>query len=229
MESVEYEVHTIAELGKFYLDNIDDFIKNILRTGLPWELHIRQLIETHAWPGTTAVDIGAHIGCHTLAMAKRVGAEGRVYAFEPQPKLHRELKVNMALNGMENVQTFCAAVGDKDGEIELSPLKEGNEGSSVLQGGAGIFVPLMTLDSLHLKNVSLIKIDVEGMEDQVLAGAQNTLRENRPLILLEIMGGYLQEKAPENIKLKIESTLLFLRDLGFTVHRHSANDYLAIS
>lgn len=223
-----YEIHSIEPLGKFYLDNVGDFIKDVLRSGIPWERSVRELIETHAWPGTTAIDIGAHIGCHTLAMAKRVGPQGKVYAFEPQPKLYSELVMNMALNGMDNVEAFCSAIGGSIGEIELSPLKEGNEGATPLAGGSQVFVPITTLDALALDDVSFIKIDVEGMEDQVLVGAVQTLQKNRPVVAIEIMGGYLPETAPEHIKKKIDSVICFFNSLGFAVHRQSAHDYLAL-
>lgn len=224
----EYEIHPVPELGRFYLDNPKDYIKNVLRKGIPWGSSIRDLIQVHAWPGTTAIDIGAHIGSLTLAMSQRVGKQGSVFAFEPQPKLFRELVMNMSLNEVSNVEFFWCAVGKDIGEIELGPLSPENEGASKLSGGTGKFVDLIPLDALRLKNVSFIKIDVEGMEDQILEGAQKTLRENRPVVALEIMGGYDADTAPPEIFAKIEKTKDFLNHLGFTVYRFSNNDYLAV-
>jgi FkbM family methyltransferase len=224
----EYEIHSLSESGHFYLDNPQDYIKNVLRKGIVWEHHLQTLIEIHAWPETVAIDIGAHIGCLTLAMSKRVGKKGKVFAFEPQPKLFRELVMNMSLNGASNIEFFWCAVGKEIGEIELSPLSQENEGSSQLWGGTGKFVDLIPLDAFHLQNISFVKIDVEGMELQVLEGAQKTLQENRPVLVLEIMGGYEADTAPPLIQSKIEETKSFLTHLGFKVYRISNNDYLAL-
>jgi FkbM family methyltransferase len=223
-----YTAHCIKSVGKFYLDSPEDFIKDLLRLGLPWEAHIRDLIERHAWPGTVAIDIGAHIGIHTITMAKRVGPGGQVIAFEPQPKLFHELAINVSLNELENVKAYQCAVGDYRGKIELSPLIKGNEGGTPLKGGTGEFVEILPLDMLHLKNVSFIKIDVEGMEEAVLRGAAQTLQESRPVVVLEIMGGYLPEQAELSIQENIENTIKFLTCLGFSIHRLSAHDYLAL-
>ena len=215
----------MPHVGKFYLDDEDDHIKDVLRKGIPWEGQVRELIDLHAWPGTVAIDIGAHIGAHTLSMAKR--AE-KVYAFEPQPKLFRELVANVALNEIKNVEPYCCAVGDTFGEIELSPLTAGNEGATPLRGGSGTLVPLLPLDALCLKNVSLIKIDVEGMEDRVLVGAKKTLLENHPVVVIEIMGGYMPETAPPAVQEKIYQTIQILKDLHFRIYRISIHDYLAL-
>src|SRR5882762_7707062 len=77
----------------------------------------RQLIR----PGDVVADIGANIGSHTLLYSQLVGPQGRVIAFEPQPKIFHMLCANLALNGLANVATYQAGVGREAGVLKVSP------------------------------------------------------------------------------------------------------------
>ncbi|HEY5235051.1 MAG TPA: FkbM family methyltransferase, partial [Rhabdochlamydiaceae bacterium] len=101
-----YAVHYVHRQGHFYLDSIHDYIKDLLRNGISWEGDLAKLMKEKIPVGSTAIDIGAHIGTHTLALSEAVGPLGHVLAFEPQPKLFRELFMNMALNGASNIDFF---------------------------------------------------------------------------------------------------------------------------
>ncbi|MBI2743519.1 MAG: FkbM family methyltransferase [Chlamydiales bacterium] len=228
--------------GYFYIDAIEDHIKNSLEEGYAWETHISKLISKCARRGSVVLDVGAHIGIHALTMAHCVGELGRVHAFEPQPKIFRELFLNMKLNEMENVSCHWAAVGDTTGTIETHPFTPGNEGGTSLiasnltggnwtyraAGGTGVFVDLITIDSLHLNDVSLMKIDVEGMENAVIDGARETILRNRPMIILEIMGGSTLKTAPAEIADQIEFSKRKVVDLGYNLTHIFGWDYLAI-
>jgi FkbM family methyltransferase len=174
------------------------------------------------------LDVGAHIGTHTIKLAKAVGPSGRVIAFEPQPKIFRELFMNMKINQLKNVTFYWAGVGATVGQIELSPLVATNEGGTGLDGGTGRFVELLTIDSLHLQNVSLMKIDVEGMEDQALEGAKETIASNRPAIVIEIQGGNNFANAPQEVRQKIMHTLDKLDNMGYRVTQLDIHDWLAV-
>jgi FkbM family methyltransferase len=212
----------------FYVDSINDCIKGCLAKGMKWEGHVYNWIAKHALPGTKVIDVGAHIGTHTLTMAYCVGDKGHVYAFEPQPKIFRELFQNIRLNLLKNISCIWAAAGAKQGTIEASPFVSDNEGATPLMGGAGIHVDLIPIDSLKLNKVSLIKIDVEGMENLVLEGAKETILRNKPVILVEIMGGYLPETAPASIVERIDHTKRQVASLGYDVKRIGNWDYLAL-
>jgi FkbM family methyltransferase len=144
-------------------------------------------------PGDVALDVGANLGTVTLALARRVGPQGRIYAFEPQRVIFQHLCTNIVLNGLLNVDARCAAVGDKAGTAyipALDPLTEGRFGSSqVSLSGEGEAVPMMTIDDLALPRCHLIKIDVEGMEWQVLSGAAHTITRHRPALYFEAKSG----------------------------------------
>ena len=230
--------------GFFYIDKIyknpnnTDVIKSYLLKNFFWESVVYNHIKNLALPNSTVLDIGAHIGIMTLAMSRCVGEQGRVYAFEPQPKLFRELLHNMALNkGTENIIFYCSAVADKEGEIELHPLVLSNEGGTglgqnYLKNEKGIYskeaatVPMITIDSLDLQNISLMKIDVEDMENFVLKGARETIFRNKPFILIEICGGWNYDTAPVHIRQQIDDTISLLNSFNYTVKRIAAHDYL---
>ena len=224
----DYQLFSVPKNGYFYLDDVDDMIKGVLKKGLTWESHIQKTLQKFARPGSTVLDVGAHIGTHTMVLAQAVGANGRVVAFEPQPKIFRELFMNMNINNLKNVIFYWAGVGAAEGQIELSPLVSSNEGGTPLGGGTGQFVQLLTIDSLHLKNVSLIKMDVEGMEDQALDGARETILTNRPVIIIEIQGGNEFGSAPQEIRRRIMHTIDTLESLGYNVTQLFTHDWLAI-
>ncbi len=145
----------------------------------------RQLVR----PGQTALDIGANIGAHSLALAAIVGPMGRVVAFEPQRVIFQLLNANMALNGLHNVSTHQMALGSTAGHIKAPPLdyaSEGNFGGLSLENVAmGEEVPLSRLDALALPRCHFAKIDVEGMEIEVLKGMAETIKRHRPAMYVE--------------------------------------------
>lgn len=148
-----------------------------------------ELLTEYLCPGDVVVEAGANIGAHTVPLAKHVRAEGRVYAFEPQRILFQTLCANVALNSLTQVICRHAAVGDREGTIQVPLLdydRTNNFGGLAL--GAyheGEKVPLLPLDGLDLPRCDLLKIDVEGMELEVLKGAQATVDRHRPVIYAE--------------------------------------------
>lgn len=225
----QYEIVDVPQLGKFYLDDNPAWVKRFLRTGRIWEPKVQRVMARHAAPGTTALDIGAHIGSHTLALARMVGPDGAVYAFEPQKKIFRELVKNLELNGLHNVVPLRFAVGASHEVIEMSPT-EGRDG--LMQVGAGgDEAELRTLDSFGFRNVSLIKIDVEGYELAVLQGAVETIRAWHPAIVVEILAGEIYEQAPAELRAHVEATRELFDQLGYELIRISCEggcDYLGL-
>jgi len=224
----EYIVCETPNQGKFYVEpHKNDVIKNFLRSGRVWDPHILDKIYQYVKPGTVVLDIGAHIGTFTIAMAKIVGKNGTVYAFEPQKKIFRELNQNCALNDVRNVVCHRIALGDQQQIIEMDKTFSENEGSTNI-GHGGDVVEMRTIDSFHFKNVSFIKMDVERTEEQVLDGMVNTLQNNRPVIVIELQGGFLWETAPSHIREKILHSMHKLQALGYEVTRIYQHDYLAL-
>lgn len=130
-------------------------------------------------------EIGCHHGLTTALLSKRL-PNGQLHAFEAMPENLEVLKQNLSLNHCDNVVPIGAAVGDRSGEIRM----KSKSNSAVLAGAAnGPSVPLVCIDDyVDQTNVvpDLLKIDVEGYEVNVLEGAQKTIADRRPAILIEV-------------------------------------------
>lgn len=203
----------------FYVDApTTDYIKNDLLAGRGWEPYHASCIFQYARPGSIAIDVGAHIGTHTITMSRAVGLKGTVLAFEPNQRLFRELVMNVAiLNHAKNVHFYQQAADNLVAFLDSSHLNEGS------------FVEKNTLDSLQLTNVSLIKIDTDGTyELDILKGARNTILSNRPAILLEICGGIVYENTTPHGRNLIEQSRSYVESLGYTWQRFGDWDYLCL-
>jgi FkbM family methyltransferase len=141
----------------------------------------RQLVRRLVQSGMHAVDVGANIGYYLLLLARAVGPDGKVSCFEPDPENLAELERNVRLNGLANVRIHPAAVGAENKTVEL----RGGINSTIAPGGE-LRVPLVSLDSAVTRPVDFLKIDVEGYEGYVLAGARQILIQDRPNLFLEI-------------------------------------------
>lgn len=139
-------------------------------------------------PGDCVVDAGACIGDHTVAYARAVGPMGKVYAFEPSLESFVCLKVNCrdmpwvdCLYGGLSDQ-FASAMMFHDPNIGKSHVH-----SEIRDGGKGYGWPsLNPLDIYSLPRCNFLKIDVEGFEPKVITGAEQTIRECRPIIYCEV-------------------------------------------
>ena len=226
-------------IGRFLIEAPPiDPIKEYIVTGLTWEPHVVQSLADHVVPGSVALDVGAYIGTHAMLMARLVGPHGRVYAFEPQRKVYRELRQNIALNALSNIVPLRYAVGAELGIVEMNPPRDGYYEGGVQIGAGGEQTELRTLDSFGFENVSVIKIDVEGYENEVLAGAADLIRASKPVILIEILGGTSYPGAPNwwnnNVPAspqdldRIHATWHLIEAFGYRVRPVSSHDYIAL-
>jgi hypothetical protein len=87
---------------------------------------------------------------------------------------------------------------------------------------------MIPLDSLDLTNVSFMKVDVDGCDDIFLDGAKNTILRNRPVIIMEILGGADIDTATPEQKQMILHTKKKIADLGYSLYRVSVHDYLCL-
>ena len=140
-------------------------------------------------PGMTAIEVGANIGTHTVVLARALGSTGQLIVFEPQRTIYHLLCTNICLNNLMNVATYQAAAGRLCGSTRVPYLNyfdDNNFGGIELgKSPDGMTVPVIALDSLGLAQCDFIKIDVEGMELEVLHGAQATIDRFRPILYLE--------------------------------------------
>jgi FkbM family methyltransferase len=146
--------------------------------------------------GMTVLDVGAHHGLYTLLASMKVGAAGRVVAFEPSPREQKHLSGNVKLNRCKNVRIAPVAVGSSRGRANLF-LVEGDEDycnslrpPAVKARTVAVSVAVETLDDylrgIGISRVDFIKLDVEGAELEALRGASKVLTTKpRPVVMCE--------------------------------------------
>lgn len=135
-------------------------------------------------PGDVAIDVGANIGVFTVPMAKMVGPEGKVYAFEPGRANFDLLGTNVAQNDLENVVLCNTAASDECGTISIKYDEPTVHYPKVNRAGDDT-VERVTIDSLALPHLKFVKIDVDGHELEVLHGMRDTITRCRPIIYIE--------------------------------------------
>ena len=149
-------------------------------------------------PGMVCMDIGANAGLFAVFMATRVGAGGKVYAFEPTAATFQRLQTNITLNTLHNVVAENVAVTEQAGTVEFHvgppDLCVYNSIAAVVhpsaKGGqfSRVTVPSISIDDYCVAHgiglVDVVKIDVEGAEWRVLKGMRRVLEANRQIVLL---------------------------------------------
>lgn len=167
-------------------------------------LRLLSLRRQYFGDGVVAIDCGANIGTHTVEWGRLMHNWGNVWSFEAQEKIFYALAGNIILNNCLNVTARFAAVGKCDGEISITEpnylipssfgsfeLKKTDKtefiGQTIDYDNPNKKVPQIALDSLPIKRLDLIKIDVEGMEEEVLQGAIQLIDKHKPIMVIEVI------------------------------------------
>jgi FkbM family methyltransferase len=140
-------------------------------------------------------DLGAHFGLYTVGLARQVGPTGQVAAFEPDPVSHARCARHVAMNGLENVRLFCAAVSDRAARQEFIVPEAGAtfnhlryEDEPATAGEKTIQIESVVLDELvaagRIRPPQLVKVDVEGHGAKAVAGALQTIRQHHPVLVM---------------------------------------------
>ncbi len=155
-----------------------------------YEPQLERIVRDCVTERSVAVDIGANIGVHSLQMASRA-TFGTVLSFEPNPLVFPRLMANLELNGLKNVRARQLAVSDVPGQLTFSfPAADAsNQATGAVNPEGSTSVRAVTLDEQvrveGLDRVDFMKVDVEGWESSVLAGAERTLSTYRPVLVFE--------------------------------------------
>jgi FkbM family methyltransferase len=142
-----------------------------------YNLEELDFLRAHTPGGGVFVDVGANVGTYAMALARNVGARGKVIAIEPHPVTHARLAFNRAASGFTQVRLVAAAAGAADGELMIETDGDNLGASHVVSGehtGHAFRVPSLrlqrVLEEADVERVDALKIDVEGYEDRVLTG-----------------------------------------------------------
>jgi len=161
-----------------------------------YELSGTRFFQNMLQPGMTVIDVGANSGYYSIIAARLVGSHGHVHGFEPLAGPLEKFKRNVEINDFHNITIYQRAVGRRNGDCLVFPSNaENNDGlGSILPGHGRSDVPeraeMTSLDSflseVPTRKVDLIKVDVEGSEGEVFAGAKNLLASPQgPAIMFE--------------------------------------------
>jgi FkbM family methyltransferase len=174
------------------------------------------------------IDIGANIGLYSIALSKYFD---RIVAFEANPVTFKVLEANLALSGTQNVQSFCQGVSSQRQRTRLYTPVNGNLGWGTLDTNRHVagtatetMIDVDSLDRMAEKNgfekdpVSLVKIDVEGHEAEVLRGAVGILSNWGPIVLFEVLKGSAGRES-----LEILNRCGYSRYYSFRRSLHSTN------
>jgi len=210
-----------------YLDqwnvNIDTF-SDIERRMLSrtYESETMGVIDEFVSAGDICVDVGANVGAIALALAKRTGESGKVHAFEPGPPLFERLQDNVRLNpGLSSyLELHQMGLSDKQDELcwQESSRDHGNATIRWADNNRPVTrIPVTTLDDFarehSLERLDFLKIDVEGMEYEVLSGGKVALAKFMPVIYFET------SLCDEEQKAAARGSEIFLENLGYRLHK----------
>jgi FkbM family methyltransferase len=189
------EFRAVTVVGIPLIGDVSHFtLTGLYFAGMEYEAATCRYIAESMPPGGTFVDIGANAGLMTLIAAARVGPSGRVFAFEPNPPVFQELERHVEVNAFgDRVRAVDCALSDVNGAARLyvTPVLsglssldiDGAPGRDSLRTGYAVSTRTLRFDDwiarVGVDRVDLIKIDVEGTEDRVLAGMVGTLAARR--------------------------------------------------
>ncbi len=205
----------LRDKRRFHIDS-GSYLEWYLLFFGPYEPEIAKVFSSLVDRDSTVVDVGANVGIHSLSLAHLAPA-GEVLAFEPHPVTVERLRANLSLNQADNVRVFQMALLDEQREVSLYDSEGVNRGMATLhsyEGWSEMAVPGTTLDEVVRKEgipaVDLIKIDVEGFESQVIAGASALLARDRPSLIFEYV-----DWAWQNCGYTLDGTMDLLRSVGY--------------
>lgn len=155
----------------------------------------RRILQMISPAGGTAVDVGASVGLHTLALARAIGPSGKLHAFEAEPRLEPFLRRTLHANGLHQAELKILAVGAEHGEATFHVARTIGHSSLYALGSPSdvreeVKVAVRPLDELIAEGtkVDVIKIDVEGAELDVIKGAENTLTQSPGCAIVAELG-----------------------------------------
>jgi FkbM family methyltransferase len=203
--------------GPMFYFTQDGYIGRSLREYGEYSEHEFELLRQLIGPGDTVVEVGSNIGALTVPLARCLLPQGRLYAIEAQRRVFQLLCANLVINGLPNVHALHGAGSDGAAYISMAEIDysaPGNFGGVALRtevprNAMVEMVQPYAVDDLGLAACKLIKIDVEGMELEVVRSAEQTIRKLRPFL-------YVENDRADRASALIES----IRALGYRLWWH---------
>jgi FkbM family methyltransferase len=204
-----------------YVDPREESVCSHLIAHGVWETWVEQTLMGLIRPGDHVIEVGAHVGYYSLAMARAVGPTGRVTSFEANPRLASLASSSLMLNGLSgHAAVLNKAVSDAPQTVRFSTSRREAGGGHLFvegtffRGDMEVFeIEAVRLDDLDLPPPRLMRIDAEGSEALILAGAARLLARSDIILVIEwdvIQLGYRSD---------VSAFAAWLDDLGFRFWR----------
>ena len=214
-------VYRSVEGAELALDRADVAVSLPILHGGQWEPHLTRFYREHLKPGMTFIDVGANIGYFTVLASRLVGPEGRVIAFEPNSENCRLILLSLNKNRLGNVTLHPIGLSNQTGLAFFTTGLGTNGGfisststESILLDPNCTVIPTMRLDDLLADTpVNFLKMDTEGAEGMIVAGARNLIERNHPIITSE----FTPELLPGISGVSGEAYLAYFQSLGYRI------------
>lgn len=212
----------VLEAGAVIAPEFDDWIVRYAFEGRQLHDAAFQLSFGLLRPGDYAMDVGANIGLWSLVAARRVGQAGCIWAFEAMPDTVARLRRNWKMSGAPaQLRIEAAAASESDGTVTIYRSSDANSSTSTLRpvasSTASFAVPSVRLDRIWrdagAPAIRLLKVDVEGAEYKVLAGARELLSKAAPVVVFECDRMFLRDSGATP-----EQVFALLEDCGYAMY-----------
>ncbi len=180
-----------------------------------WQKDFTKIVVDYVDNFYTCIDVGSHYGFLTKEFSFYFD---NVYAFEMNKKIYNYFLKN--INDCDNVKSYNVALYNKESN-DLFSTDNLDSGQNMLSEKGSVKVKTKTLDSYKLKNVGLIKLDIQGGEFQALEGSVETLKNNDPILVVEVLN-----KKTYSEYLKNKKTIEFMFSLNYKIVNNLHNDII---
>jgi FkbM family methyltransferase len=233
---------------RYAIHNKDDCIENILLQGIQWNQESITIIKSYISEKKLShfLNIGSHIGSVCLPISLHIN---KVTAIEAFPDTYNHLCENIKLNNLFNIHTLNIAVGNSEEDIyfmsndKICPVENINRIKNN-SGGMHVFSEndiihnirsanltdkkikqkVTKLDNLSVDNFDILLVDIEGYEYEFLLGAENKIKKNKPIIIIEIWNNHKRKN--ENMKQTQEEIITYIESLNYKLIKSMGDDFL---
>lgn len=233
---------------KYHIYNENDGIQNVLLNGYQWNEEIINIIKSYILEKKLShfLNVGSHIGSVCLPISLCIN---KVTAIEAYPDTYNHLCKNIEINNLSNIDTFNIAVGNSEEDIyfmsetKICPVENKNRIVNNT-GGMHVFTEndiknnirsgnlsdkkikhkINKLDNLKIDNFDIMLVDIEGCEYDFLLGAENKIKKNKPIIIIEIWDNAKRKK--ENMIDTQEEVIDYIHSLNYRLIKNIADDFI---
>jgi len=233
---------------QYIIHNKDDAIQNVLFNGSQWNEEMVMIIKTYILQNQLShfLNVGSHIGTVALPISLCID---KVTAIEAYPVTYHHLCENIQLNNVSNITTFNIAVGNSEEDVyfmshdKICPVENinrivNNTGGMHCFTESDIQINIRSaqltdrkiknkinkLDNLDIDDFDILLVDIEGFEYDFLLGAENKIRKNKPVIIIEIWNDYKRKQ--ENMKETQAEVIHYIQSLNYILVRNIGEDFI---